>query len=72
MRNAPVKGGTVGGVVGGTIGGTGRLTTTQRVYARVVFGPFSTVEVIALCGIEESLSNAKAFVQEMMAGMASR
>jgi hypothetical protein len=25
----------------GTIGGTGRLTTTQRVYARVVFGPFS-------------------------------
>ena len=25
----------------GTIGGTGRLTTTMRVYVRVVFGPFS-------------------------------
>ena len=25
----------------GTIGGTGKLGTTQRIYARVVFGPFS-------------------------------
>ena len=25
----------------GTIGGTGKVTTTGRIYARVVFGPFS-------------------------------
>lgn len=61
----------------GTIGGGGVLEVESHeeldaIMSRFPFGPFSTVEVIALCGIEESLSNAKAFVQEMMAGMASR
>lgn len=32
-----------GGSWRGTIGGAGRLTSNQRVYARVVFGPFSGV-----------------------------
>jgi len=61
----------------GAIGGGGVLEVDSHeeldaIMARFPFAPFSTVEIIPLCGIEESLSNAKAFVGEMMAGMASR
>ena len=61
----------------GTIGGGGVLEVESHeeldaVMSRFPFAPFSTVEIIALSSIDESLANAKAFVGEMMAGMASR
>ena len=61
----------------GTIGGGGVLEVESHeeldaIMSRFPFGPFSTIEIIPLCSIEESLTNAKAFVGEMMAGMASR
>ncbi len=61
----------------GTIGGGGVLEVESHeeldaIMSRFPFGPFSTVEVIALSSLDASLANAKAFAQEMMAGMASR
>lgn len=60
----------------GTIGG-GLLEVESHeeldaIMSRFPFAPFSTVEIIPLCAIEDSLNNAKAFVGEMLAGMASR
>jgi muconolactone delta-isomerase len=61
----------------GTIGGGGLLDVESHeeldaIMSRFPFGPFSTVEIIPLSNIDESLANAKAFVQQMMAGMPSR
>jgi muconolactone delta-isomerase len=61
----------------GTTGGGGVLEVESHeeldaIMSRFPFAPFSTVEIIALSSIDESLANAKAFVGEMMAGMASR
>jgi muconolactone delta-isomerase len=59
----------------GTGGGGGVLEVESHeeldaIMARFPFGPFSTVEIIALSNLDQSLANAKAFFQEMMAGMA--
>ncbi len=59
----------------GTNGGGGVLEVESHeeldaIMARFPFGPFSTIEIIALSSLDESLANARAFVQEMMAGMA--
>ena len=61
----------------GTIGGGGVLDVESHeeldaIMSRFPFGPFSSIEVIALSDLDQSLAHAKAFVQEMMAGMASR
>ena len=42
----------------------------DAIMARFPFAPFSSIEIIALSDLDTSLANAKAFVQEMMAGMA--
>ena len=42
----------------------------DAIMARFPFGPFSTTEIISLSDVEQSLANGRAFVQEMMAGMA--
>ena len=60
----------------GTIGGGGVLEVESHeeldaIMSRFPFAPFSTVEVIALSNLEDSLNNAKTFVEEMLAGMAS-
>jgi muconolactone delta-isomerase len=59
----------------GTNGGGGVLEVESHeeldaIMARFPFAPFSTIEIIALSSLDESLANARAFVQEMMAGMA--
>ena len=59
----------------GTGGGGGVLEVESHeeldaIMARFPFAPFSTIEIIALSSLDESLANARAFVQEMMAGMA--
>jgi muconolactone delta-isomerase len=59
----------------GTNGGGGLLEVESHeeldaIMARFPFGPFSHVEVIALSSLDAGLANARAFVQEMMAGMA--
>ena len=61
----------------GAIGGGGVLEVQSHeeldaIMSRFPFAPFSTVEIIPLCAIEDSLNNAKAFVGEMLAGIASR
>jgi muconolactone delta-isomerase len=61
----------------GTVGGGGVLEVESHeeldaIMSRFPFGPYSTVEVIALSNLDEALANAKAFVGEMMAGMAAR
>ena len=61
----------------GTAGGGGVIEVESHeeldaIMVRFPFGPYSTVEVIALSDIDESLANAKAFFGEMMAGMASQ
>ena len=61
----------------GTKGGGGVIEVESHeeldaIMSRFPFGPYSTIEVIALSDIDESIANAKAFVQEMMAGMASQ
>ena len=61
----------------GTNGGGGVLEVESHeeldaIMARFPFAPFSTIEIIALSDMDKSLANAKAFVEEMMAGMASR
>ncbi len=59
----------------GTGGGGGVLEVESHeeldaIMSRFPFAPFSTVEIIALSNLDESLANARTFVQEMMAGMA--
>ena len=59
----------------GTPGGGGVLEVESHeeldaIMARFPFAPFSSIEVIALSDLDKSLANAKAFVQEMMPGMA--
>ena len=59
----------------GTNGGGGVLEVESHeeldaIMARFPFAPFSAIEVLALSDLDKSLANAKAFVQEMMAGMA--
>ena len=59
----------------GTPGGGGVLEVESHeeldaIMARFPFAPFSSIEIIALSDLDTSLANAKAFVQEMMAGMA--
>jgi len=59
----------------GTNGGGGLLDVESHeeldaIMARFPFGPFSHVEIIALSDLDAGLANAKAVVQEMMAGMA--
>ena len=59
----------------GTNGGGGVLEVESHeeldaIMARFPFAPFSSIEVIALSDLDASLSNARAFVQEMMVGMA--
>ena len=59
----------------GTNGGGGLLEVESHeeldaIMARFPFGPFSHVEIIALSNLNAGLANAKAVVQEMMAGMA--
>ncbi len=59
----------------GTIGGGGVVEVESHeeldaIMARFPFGPFSTIEIIALSDIDQGLANAKSVVQEMMAGMA--
>lgn len=59
----------------GTPGGGGVIEVDSHeeldaIMARFPFAPFSSIEVIALSDLEKSLANGKAFVQEMMAGMA--
>jgi muconolactone delta-isomerase len=59
----------------GTNGGGGVLEVESHeeldaIMARFPFAPFSTIEILALSSLDESLANARAFVQEMMAGMA--
>ncbi|MDP9223563.1 MAG: muconolactone Delta-isomerase family protein [Actinomycetota bacterium] len=44
----------------------------DAIMSRFPFAPFSTIEIIPLSDIDESLAHAKAFVGEMLAGMASR
>jgi muconolactone delta-isomerase len=61
----------------GTNGGGGLLEVESHeeldaIMARFPFGPFSHVEIIALSNLNAGLANAKAVVQEMMAGMAKR
>ena len=61
----------------GTPGGGGVIEVESHeeldaIMSRFPFGPYSTVEIIALSDLDESLANVKAFVGEMMAGMASR
>ena len=61
----------------GTPGGGGVIEVENHeeldaIMSRFPFGPYSTVEIIALSDLDKSLANAKAFVGEMMAGMASR
>ena len=61
----------------GTPGGGGVLEVESHeeldaIMSRFPFLPFSSIEIIPLSSLDESLTNAKAFVQEMMAGMASR
>ena len=61
----------------GTPGGAGVVEVESHeeldaIMSRFPFGPYSTVEIIALSNLDESLANAKAFVGEMMAGMAGR
>lgn len=58
----------------GTNGGGGLLDVESHeeldaIMARFPFGPFSHVEIIALSSLDAGLANARAFVQEMMAGM---
>lgn len=58
----------------GTAGGGGVLEVDSHedldaIVSRFPFAPFSTIEIIALSDLETSLANAKAFFQEMMAGM---
>ncbi len=60
-----------------TIGGGGVLDVESHeeldaIMSRFPFAPFSTIEIIPLSDIDESLAHAKAFVGEMLAGMASR
>jgi len=59
----------------GSGGGGGVLEVESHeeldsIMARFPFGPFSTIEIIALSDLDKSLANARAFVGEMMAGMA--
>ena len=59
----------------GTPGGGGVLEVESHeeldaIMARFPFAPFSAIEVIALSDLDTSLANAKASVQEMMAGVA--
>jgi muconolactone delta-isomerase len=59
----------------GTNGGGGLLDVESHeeldeIMSRFPFGPFSHVEIIALSSLDAGLANARAFVQEMMAGMA--
>jgi muconolactone delta-isomerase len=59
----------------GTGGGGGVLEVESHeeldaIMARFPFAPFSTIEILALSSLDESLANARASVQEMMAGMA--
>jgi len=59
----------------GTAGGGGVLEVENHeeldaIMTRFPFGPFSTIEIIALSNLDESLANARTFFQEMMAGMA--
>jgi muconolactone delta-isomerase len=61
----------------GTAGGGGVLEVESHeeldaIMTRFPFGPYSTIEILPLSSLDESLANAKAFVEEMMAGMASR
>ena len=61
----------------GTIGGGGVLEVESHeeldaIMSRFPFGPFSTIEIIALSDIDATIANAKAFAEEMMAGMATR
>ena len=61
----------------GAIGGGGVLEVESHeeldaIMSRFPFGPFSTIEIIALSDIDATIANAKAFAEEMMAGMASR
>jgi muconolactone delta-isomerase len=58
----------------GTVGGGGVLEVASHeeldaIMTRFPFGPFSTIEIIALSNLDESLANARTFFQEMMAGM---
>jgi muconolactone delta-isomerase len=59
----------------GTNGGGGVLEVESHeeldaIMARFPFAPFSSIEIIALSDLGQSLANGRAFVQEMMAGMA--
>ena len=59
----------------GTAGGGGVLEVESHeeldaIMARFPFAPFSSVEVLALSDLDKSLANARAFIEEMMAGMA--
>lgn len=59
----------------GTNGGGGVIEVESHeeldaIMARFPFAPFSSIEILALSDIDQSLASAKAFVQEMMAGMA--
>ena len=59
----------------GTNGGGGVIEVESHeeldaIMARYPFAPFSSIEILALSDIDQSLANAKAFIQEMMAGMA--
>jgi muconolactone delta-isomerase len=59
----------------GTNGGGGLIEVESHeeldaIMARFPFGPVSSIEILALSDIDQSLANAKAFIQEMMAGMA--
>lgn len=59
----------------GTGGGGGVLEVESHeeldaIMARFPFAPFSSVEVLALSDLDRSLANARAFIEEMMAGMA--
>jgi muconolactone delta-isomerase len=59
----------------GTNGGGGLIEVESHeeldaIMARFPFAPFSSIEILALSDIDQSLANAKTFIQEMMAGMA--
>jgi muconolactone delta-isomerase len=59
----------------GTNGGGGVLEVESHeelhaIMSRFPFAPFSSIEIIALSDLDQSLANGRAFVQEMMAGMA--
>ena len=59
----------------GTGGGGGVLEVESHeeldaIMAGFPFAPFSSVEVLALSDLDRSLANARAFIEEMMAGMA--